>query len=173
MSRQSSGTSKTPAVAIEVLVELAPRLRQRVARGVQHPGRDALGELLQHRVLVLGGQAHAHEALARRADEDRAERRVVALEGDVDQPRALGRAGEVAAHALPGGGSWAHPARAGTAPVVVFSLSLLMPVRRARRAVIVRSGRAARAYLASWKMIPSAVRDPLVMVLTPWRRPTL
>ena len=28
-------------------------------------------------------------------------------------------------------------------------------------------------YLASWKMIPSAVRDPLVMVLTPWRRPTL
>ena len=29
------------------------------------------------------------------------------------------------------------------------------------------------AYFASWKMIPSAVRDPLVMVLTPWRRPTL
>ena len=72
---------------------------------MQHAGRDALGELLQHRVLVLGGQADAHEAVARRADDDHAERRVVALEGDVDQPRALGRAGEVAAHALPGGGS--------------------------------------------------------------------
>ena len=28
-------------------------------------------------------------------------------------------------------------------------------------------------YFASWKMIPRAVLDPLVMVLTPWRRPTL
>ena len=32
---------------------------------------------------------------------------------------------------------------------------------------------AARAQRASWKMMPSAVRDPLEMVLTPWRRPTL
>ena len=95
------------AVAIEVFVQLAPGLGQRRARGAQHPGRDALGELLQHCVLVFGGQAHAHETLARRPEEDRAERRVVALEGDVDQPRALGRPGEVAAHPLPRGGSGA------------------------------------------------------------------
>ena len=28
-------------------------------------------------------------------------------------------------------------------------------------------------HLASWKMIPSAVREPRVTVLTPWRMPTL
>ena len=71
---------------------------------MQHARRDALGELLQHLVLGLRGESEADEALARGADDDRAERRLMALEGDVDQPRALGRAREVAADAIPGRG---------------------------------------------------------------------
>jgi len=33
-------------------------------------------------------------------------------------------------------------------------------------------GGASAGYVASWKMIPSAVRSPPVSVLTPWRSPT-
>jgi hypothetical protein len=96
---------EAPAVAAEVLVELTPRLRERLPRGVQHARRDALGELVEHGVLVLGRQADAHEAVARRADDDDPERRIVPLEGDVDQAGALGCPGEIAPHPLPGGGS--------------------------------------------------------------------
>jgi hypothetical protein len=93
---------EAPPAAEEVLVELALRARERVPRGVQHPRRDPLGELVEDGVLALGGKTHAHEPLRRRAEQDRAERRVAALEGDLHEPLGAGARGELPAQPIEG-----------------------------------------------------------------------
>jgi hypothetical protein len=60
-------------------------------------------------------------------------------------------------------------------PIRGFSGSAELRLSRGRHLVepvTARPGRAPPPQRLSWKMIPSAVRPPLVTVLTPWRIPT-
>src|SRR4051812_31112766 len=78
-----------PAVALEVLVELASDVVER-RRGLQHARRDPRGEVLERRVERLVGVRQADEAPAGRCDQQRPERGLDRGVGDVEQARGAG-----------------------------------------------------------------------------------
>jgi hypothetical protein len=75
------------AAALEVLVELAAHGVQG-GRGLHHARRQPLCHLLEHRVVGLAREGHAHQPGRRGGHEQRPDRRVEGRVGHVEQ--ALG-----------------------------------------------------------------------------------
>ena len=82
---RSTGRSNSVPAALEVLVELAPRLDRPVRRAQEHAGTERRGERVEL-VLGLGIEGDAADAALAGGDEQRSDRRVGEVVGDVEQP---------------------------------------------------------------------------------------
>ena len=73
----------------EILVELT-RDSIEPLRGVQQSGADAVGEVLQHRVMPFAAEGHSHQPHRCRGDEQCADGGVERPVGDVEKVVAVG-----------------------------------------------------------------------------------